>query len=148
MEHKVNKRNIRDRLLSLFIILGMLMGLFTGLATPKQAEAADNLKRTIKLGGDDVGATNTLRQFDVPESLAETYELASDGVFDVHGTDADKVKKYSEAKGMSTKKTGAYAPLAKKYTIKEAIAADNTYCIWIPFQKRHPKGRYGQKMIC
>ena len=53
MEHKVNKRNIRDRLLSLFIVLGMLTGLFTGLATTKQAEAADNLKRTIKLGGDD-----------------------------------------------------------------------------------------------
>ena len=53
MEHKVNKHNIRDRFLSLFIILGMLTGLFTGLATPKQAEAGDNLKRTIKLGGDD-----------------------------------------------------------------------------------------------
>ena len=93
----------------------------------------------VQLEGADVNATNTLRQFEVPESLANEYELAMDGAFDVHGTDANKVKKYSDAKSMSTKKEGAYAPLAKKYTIKEAIAADNTYCIWIPLQKKTPE---------
>ena len=49
MKHRVNKSIIRDRLLSLFIVLGMLTGLFTCLATPKQAEAGDNLKHTTKL---------------------------------------------------------------------------------------------------
>ena len=85
------------------------------------------------------GSTNTLRSFEVPESLADEYELASTGAFDVHGTDYSKVIKYSDAKNMSTKKVGAYAPLAKKYTIKEAIAENNRYCIWIPLQKKVPE---------
>ena len=93
----------------------------------------------VQVAGADAGATSTKRQFEVPQSLASEYELSSSGAFDVHGKDADKVKKYSDAKGMSTKKEGKYAPLDTSYTITESIVADNTYCIWIPLQKKTPE---------
>ena len=93
----------------------------------------------VQLESAVAGAKNTERMFEVPASLAEEYELASTGAFDVHGTDYSKVVKYSDAKNMSTKKNGTYSPAAKKYTIKEAITENNRYCIWIPLQKKVPE---------
>ena len=94
---------------------------------------------STKLESAAIGSKNTLRTFEIPETLIDQYELSASGAFDVHGTDLSKVTNYAEAKEMSSKKTGTYTPANKSYVIKEAIEKNNRYCIWIPLQKKTPE---------